>query len=371
MSASALPRSAARIARLARAASAVLLVALLGLGSAPPAPAAPAAGSGDDAISWQIQPSSKDGPTTRPYFVYDSAPGASLSDYVGVSNLGSTSLSVSVYPSDGFNTADGAFDVRPASAKPVDVGAWITLAQRKITVAPRSRADVPFTLTVPPNATPGDHVGGIVASVTSVSADATGAQVAVERRIGARIYLSVTGPTTSSLRISEVDGSFGDAVNPFHLGSTTVRYTVTNTGNTRLAAHQQLKVSGPFGLGNWSQAMADLPELLPGSSVERSVDIDSPAAIRLTARLVLQPFRVANPAMAADGGSAIAARDTTQELAAVQARQGLWALAWWTFAGLAVVVVLSAWLARRLIGRAIARRRAASSADGVTTPAGP
>lgn len=56
------------------------------------------------------------------------------------------------------------------------------------------RADIPFEFKVPANATPGDHIGGLVASVRQTEESADGQRPEVERRVAARVYLRVTGP---------------------------------------------------------------------------------------------------------------------------------------------------------------------------------
>lgn len=344
---------ATRTTRAARALIVAVLPVLCAVfPGAASAHAAPAAPGGDPAITWQIQPSSKNGPTNRPYFVYDLKPGARVRDYVGVTNLGHTALSVDVYAADGYNSSDGgAFDVRPASVRPVDIGSWVTLAKRRVTIAPRTRADIPFTLSVPRNATPGDHVGGVVASVTSVSADSSGSRVSQQRRVGTRMYLRVAGPTTTSAKITDVHVSFGGAGNPLHFGETTVRYTITNDGNTLLRAHQKLTVHGPFGLGSWSRSLPDVPQLLPGSSVERTATLDTPATLRQSAELSTRPYRVANPAMPANERAAAA---TTAE--PVATTRSLWATAWWNFVVIAAILTLLGWAAYTVIVKLRARR---------------
>lgn len=327
---------------------AMLFVAAPVVAATPAAVAAPA-----PTVSWQIQPSTASGPTTRPYFVYDLAPGGTVRDWVGVTNLGTTSLSLNVYPADGYNAADGSFDVRPAATKPTDVGNWITLTSRKVTIAPRSRVDIPFTMTIPANATPGDHAGGIVAALTSVTTDANGARVDVERRVGVRMYLRVAGALHPALQVKQLDASFSASANPFSSGSTTIRYLVSNSGNVRLAAHQHVEVAGPLGIGRNGRKVADLPELLPGESVQRTVRIASPAAVHLTARVLLDPYVTPNPAMTSE-------LDAKIKPAVVRATTGVWAFAWWQVPVVLLLLAALAWCARLAWSRWRNRRVAAT-----------
>ena len=192
----------------ALATTAALLVTAVPAGAAPapsptpdaaPAGAAPAA---DGGFRWAVQPSSKEGPTGRNYFVYDLAPGDRITDYVGISNLGTEPMTFSVYGTDAFTTDDGSFALLPASDKPTDVGSWIKFAQGRYTVQPGQRLDIPFRLTVPANATPGDHAGGVIGALAQIETDAAGQRINVDRRIAARVYLRVAGNSTPPSRSS-------------------------------------------------------------------------------------------------------------------------------------------------------------------------
>ncbi|MFD0506015.1 hypothetical protein ACFQ0G_30485 [Streptomyces chiangmaiensis] len=144
-----------------------LSVATLGLLGA--APSASADGG------WSVEPATG-GAGGRPYVYAEGEPGTVLQDAVSVLNPGSEPLTVRLSGADADDTADGGFTVR---TRPVDTGAWIAFARTtggrraavhavSVTVPARTRADVPFSLTVPGGAVPGDHPGAIVASAGAV-----------------------------------------------------------------------------------------------------------------------------------------------------------------------------------------------------------
>ncbi|HWB34572.1 MAG TPA: DUF916 domain-containing protein, partial [Rugosimonospora sp.] len=139
-------------------------------------PATPAAA--DDAV-WSVAPATASGQAARDYFRYALAPGAQVTDQVRVSNLGSAPLTFAVYATDAYTTDDGSFALLTAADKPRDVGTWIVLGARAYTVAPGTYLDIPFRLAVPTNASPGDHVGGVIASVVSQQVTGDGQQVNV------------------------------------------------------------------------------------------------------------------------------------------------------------------------------------------------
>ena len=76
-----------------------------------------------------------------------------------------TSSSTSaIYSTDALNGDGGGFELLPGDQAPTDVGSWVQVAQENLTVPPGMEITLPITITVPPDARPGDHVGGIVAS---------------------------------------------------------------------------------------------------------------------------------------------------------------------------------------------------------------
>ena len=231
----------------------------------PPAPGA-GSGSGDQRVTFGVRPATATAPDNRASFGYGATPGAIVKDFVAVSNVGNNPVTLKIYASDAFNTPEGGFDLLAAGKPSVDVGNWTKPERGSVALAPRSVAIVPFTLTIPANATPGDHAAGIVAALTTEQTGANGQKVSVEQRVGARIYLRVTGDLTPRLSITGLTGSYTGK--PLGRGDATVSYTVRNTGNTRLSGTQRVSVSTPWGSTVDSEALPPVPELLPGGLVK-------------------------------------------------------------------------------------------------------
>jgi hypothetical protein len=281
--------------------SAPLAAANAATPSPSPSPSAPAANSGGAApastLTWSIQPSSATKPDSRDSFTYqDFDPGTTHPDNVAIENFSATAQTFEVYASDAFNTATGGFDLLPGATKPTDVGSWVTLgspraASIKITIPARSSKIVPFTVKVPQSATPGFHTGGIVAVSSTVGKDVNGDNVLVDRRVGVRIYLQVTGPLKPTLKVENFSVKYQGTWNPVKAGTATVTYTVLNDGNVPLEAHQSLKLSGLFGLFGKTVKMADAPLLLPGGSIKMAATVkDVWPGGQLTATAHLTPF---------------------------------------------------------------------------------
>src|SRR5262249_36155316 len=141
-------------------------------------------------------------------------------------------------------------------------------------------------LTVPATATPGDHAGGMIVSLSS------GTEVRLDSRVGVRLYLRVPGNLRPVVSVSSVRPIYHGTNNPLGGGSVDVTYTVVNTGNIRLRSHPTLKAeTAIFGYHLAEAKLPDLPELLPGSQVTFSGRVDGvfPAGPE-TITVSLQPF---------------------------------------------------------------------------------
>ncbi|MGW7437444.1 COG1470 family protein [Streptomyces sp. NPDC054849] len=202
----------------------------------------------------------------RPYFYLEGAPGTVLEDRLALSNTGDRERTVTLRGADAYNTPDGAFAVRPGTPAggggPLEAGtgagAWISFgAGATVKIPPRTRAVVPFTVTVPPATPPGDHPAVVVA--TEAGREAWGSPRTESG--GVRVHLRVSGPTLAALTVEDVAvrGEGAAAV---------VAYTLVNRGNVALAPELEIRAEGRFGEvpGRGSRALP--VELLPGRRVE-------------------------------------------------------------------------------------------------------
>ena len=55
-----------------------------------------------------------------------------------------------------FNTAEGGFALRPRTEPKTDLASWVHLPVARITLDAQRKVDIPFAVTVPANATPGE-----------------------------------------------------------------------------------------------------------------------------------------------------------------------------------------------------------------------
>jgi len=271
---------------------------------------------------------------------HDVEPGQTLQDSMVVQNLSDLPIELQLYAADAVNTADGSYNLLVRDAEDLGVGAWTTVEQETIVLAPGQEQEVGVTIAVPDNATPGDHAGGVVASLRSTQTDT---QVALEQRVGVRTYLRVAGELEPSLSIQDLDISFSGGAAPTG-GTITATYTLVNDGNVRLGGRDELEVTGPFDATVAEEALPAFSNLLPGSAVEREIVVHGVTSwVRLEAELAVIPD--VDPA--AEGLIDIERRSVK-----------LWAVPWLTLAIVAVAVG-GLWAIRR-------RRGGAPDADGPT-----
>ncbi|MFJ7197854.1 MULTISPECIES: hypothetical protein [unclassified Streptomyces] len=194
----------------ARLALAVLLCALV---MTPVAAAATGPAPHPGAVAWTARPAvSGSGAGGRPYFYLEGPPGTVLQDRLSVTNPGRSPVTVRLSGADGTG-GKGA----------TGTGRWLRTAATEVTVPARTRADVPFTVTVPAGATPGDHSGAIAVRGGGRSVD-----VQVRLRVG--------GPTLAALTVEDVTVS-----------GRTIHYTLVNRGNAVLAPRIAVRADGVFG----------------------------------------------------------------------------------------------------------------------------
>ncbi|SNT12221.1 protein of unknown function [Asanoa hainanensis] len=262
---------------------------LLTSGSLPAASAAPAARR-EESPTWTVVPGSPTGPKGRKQFDYELNAKEAITDWISVSNLGTKPLTVDLYATDAFTAADGGFALLPRDRKPDGVGTWIKLSKASTTLPVGKRSDMPFTLSVPAGATPGDHIGGIIASITEQQVNEKGQRVDVERRVAARIYLRVSGPLEPAAAVTAVDVDYENPIIPLPGGKMAVTYRVANHGNVRLSGTVRVRVDGPLGVRLASSDPITVAELLPDSELRLRQEFSSvfPAG-RLTTAVDFNP----------------------------------------------------------------------------------
>jgi hypothetical protein len=320
-------------------AAVVALLVVLGLFLAP----AGNARAAENDVTWTVRTASNQFGADRTSYNYTANPGSTIVDAMVVVNRGDTALELGVYAADGYTTESGQFDLVVGGAKSTAVGAWVEGKTDHITVAPGETLEVPFTLSVPDDATPGDYAGGIV---TSLGQPDEKEGINVDRRLGIRIALRVSGEIAPGLAIENMRVDWNAGLNPFAGGDATVSYTIHNTGNAALSAGQAAGVTGPFGWLPTEAGEIDAPPLLlPGESWNVTVPVRDVAAT-----VLLSATATVTPVVKDASGS-------TTNLGPITASANGWAVPWML---LLLVVALAALVVGAL--RVLKSRRARQQA---------
>jgi hypothetical protein len=266
-----IPRSGRRIRHALGA-----IVFLLALGWLPFA--APTIAHADGApsegnVGVATRPANADGrPDDRTRFSYSADPGQSVTDRVLVGNTGTQRQDFTVFATDAFNGEGGDFSLLATADSPTALGTWVRFenGQNRIqfSLDPQEVRLLAFTIAFPADATPGDHVGGIVASVVQ-----EGQQVNLDRRVATAVFARVSGELQPRLTIASFDATYqGDWWNPFG-GTVKILYTVDNTGNVALAANLTMSAATWLGIPATGDQGGGIPVLLPGNSATYEYDL--------------------------------------------------------------------------------------------------
>jgi len=212
----------------ARVLGLTLLTLLAPLAAAPAAHAV----AGDD--GWSAAPAGE----ARPSFYAEGGPGTVLEDTVSLTNRGRTPVDVSLRAE----------------------GAEVTFADARLRLPPRTRTEVPFTVTVPAHD----------ATARLVARDSEG----TTRRVAVHLRASV--PTVAALTVEHVS-----------VHADRITYELVNRGTTALAPRLAVHADGLLG-PLLDRAPRALPvALAPGSRTELSEPWDGPALDSVEVRLTV------------------------------------------------------------------------------------
>ncbi|XVQ83693.1 hypothetical protein ACQP2K_33385 [Microbispora siamensis] len=287
--------------------------------------------------TWSVVPADAGGPDGRSVIDIELASGQQVTEHIAVINRSTQPVDFSIDANDGYLTSKGYFDMRPSDATPTDGGSWVEVPD-KVTIAGGATAVVPVKVSIPQNATPGDHPAGVTASVETISG-----QVRVQNRVGVRLNIRVTGNFVAKVAVSGVRADYTWSWNPFAAGTVEVTYTVANVGNVRLAPDSRILTSTFAGESGWDDTSeAKAREIMPGGSRTFTA--------RVTGAWPLGPIDTTIMAIPSPAGKPLPG--VTAERVAIDTT--VWAIPWPQLALLALLVL--AFLAIRVTSRRRRRR---------------
>lgn len=190
---------------------------------------------GPTGFQFSAEPYTVQNAPQRALFSYDLEAGHQILDQLVVKNVGASSESFVVYGEDATNlprTGGYGFQQR-SQMHNTAVGTWLTVGTPQFTVPPGMELVATFKLAIPANASPGDHVGGVV--VEQVKAHPPQTQpvgVNVVLRTVIPMYVHVEGGSFPALTIENLTVFHQSPTFPYLQGSkVAVRFDLVNTGN--------------------------------------------------------------------------------------------------------------------------------------------
>lgn len=181
-------------------------------------------------------------PAKLGYFVVAGRPGTTVRGAVQVINVGTSSGRTRLYAVDATTGQTSGAVYRSKEAPRRDVGTWVDLGSSTIELGPGESRVVPFSVRVPRGASPGQHLGGIVAERSTSTSSRSGAprnpgtfKVTVKALSVVAVQVNVPGPQRVKLSLSGV--KVGDQP-----GHQSLLLGIGNPGNVLLKGSGSLKV---------------------------------------------------------------------------------------------------------------------------------
>ncbi len=181
-----------------------LLIALAGLGLALLAGSGIAHAQAGGDVSFGIRPTkaSEDRPESFSYFSHELTPGAVLSDEALVMNSGDVPVTLTLYAAAGITAVNGGMAFAKRGEESTGASRWLSLSVTEIALEPGEEMVVPFTITVPSDASPGDHVAGLVVEAPPTEGSGDQFIVNVIQQAGVAVVIDVPGPRVAGLEIT-------------------------------------------------------------------------------------------------------------------------------------------------------------------------
>lgn len=176
------------------------------------------------------------GDTTLPgdHYTFALEPGASIDDTVVIFNFTQQPRRFDLYGADLILAEGGGFAPAARGVESHGAGAWIVPSVDTVDVPAGSHLAVPFTVTIPAGAVPGDHPGTIVVERHE---QASGPGVHMQSRLALRVLITVPGEINLGVALGVLGAEHVDG---------TVRFTVPiqNTGNVTFTTTGTVTILG-------------------------------------------------------------------------------------------------------------------------------
>jgi hypothetical protein len=172
--------------------------------------------------------------------------GSKLQENFRITNTGTASGTVTIYPVDAL-TGSSSGIVYPAQGAPrSDIGAWFTPGVHQIALTPGQSQVAMFELTVPTNAHPGPHMGGIIAE--SVAQPTTSVNIGQGNNFQMHVTTRMVVPVIVTQPGAEIDQLVAQSIQAGGVqNAQSVLLNLKNTGTTIIKPSGTLEISDAQG----------------------------------------------------------------------------------------------------------------------------
>lgn len=228
------------------------------------------ADSGQAVFSLQPVKYDPSNPLTRSYFIFEGKTGTTIQSSVRVTNSGTASGSVNLYPVDATTGQTSGAVYLSQNDPRKDVGAWITLSQQKLTLAPGQNQVVTFQVSIPSSARAGQHLGGIVAeaqtpTTTSTQSGSSNIQIKVKNLAIIAVQVNLPGTQVEQLSATGIQAGGQNGYQQLLLGLSNSGTDMLKPSGTLQIANAQGQVLKHFTL--------KLDTFLPQTSIQYPVNV--------------------------------------------------------------------------------------------------
>ncbi len=181
-------------------------------------------------LGFQMQPPAGSPAATEGYYLLPADPGTRIDERLTLQNTSTEAIDILLAPVDASTGPYGGVSYGTPGSPVKQVGTWIALSQSRVRLGAGQAVDVPFTVSVPSDAAPGDHLAGIAAWIPAKESPPAGSPspgggvaVTVQMRRVLAVQVVVSGSAEAKLAVDGVKAL--PQGNGMNLG-----ITIANTG---------------------------------------------------------------------------------------------------------------------------------------------
>ncbi len=178
---------------------------------------------------------------TESIFLHTLEPGNIQNEGVMVENNTADQVTMLVYGVDSTPSTGGAFACEQRAEVSDDVGSWIKISKGEVVLEPGQKELIPFTITVPQNASVGEHNGCIIMQEKILKPEQKSG-VSLAFRTGLRVAITIPGELVRKLEI------LGFTITKDKNGNWVLKPRVKNLGNVSIDANVVVTTRYFFGL---------------------------------------------------------------------------------------------------------------------------